>query len=147
MVPAASDGRAKRSIVPALKSLALVAAIAAAALFAAPREAHALFEDQAFSASYESYVQSWVAWQSDGAGVEGNYHYWAAIYSYYGYYFAAYGDWYDYDPYFEYAQVYHDASSELWEALVFYGVGGYDSYQASLQARAAADWCYWAELF
>ena len=64
-----------------------------------------------------------------------------------GYFYAAYGDWYDYDPYFEYANVYLQASSELWEAIVFYNVGGYDSYVAGLAAGAAADWCYWAWLF
>jgi hypothetical protein len=136
-----------RSFLPGLKTFAVVAALVGSALFAAPREASALFENEAFESSYDAYLASWVAWQSDGEGIEGNYHYYATIYSYYGYVYAAYGDWYDYDPYFETAIVYHDAAADLWEALVFYGVGGTESYNASLRANAASNLCWWAAFF
>lgn len=136
-----------RSLSPSLKSFAVVAALFAASLFAAPREANALFESEAFHASYDAYIASWVAWQSDGGGVDGNYHYYATIYAYYGYYYAAYGDWYDYDPYFQNAIVYLDASSDLWDALVFYGVGFTDSYNAGVQTNSAANLCRWADFF
>jgi hypothetical protein len=136
-----------RSLASALKGFAVAATLCATALFAAPREAHALFENEAFQASYDAYLASWAAWQSDGGGVEGNYHYWATVYSYYGYAYAAYGDWYDYDPYFEYAIVYHDGAGDLWEALVFYGVGGADSANAAAQSNSASTVCWWASFF
>jgi hypothetical protein len=136
-----------RSLSPALKGFAVAATLFATALFAAPREASALFEDEAFHSSYESYVASWVAWQSDGDGVEGNYHYYATIYSYYGYVYAAYGDWYGNDYWFDAAIDYHDAASNLWDALVFYGVGFGDSYNASVKASAASKLCWWASFF
>ena len=136
-----------RSFFPGLKTFLVAAVLAGAALFAAPREASALFENEAFQSSYDAYLASWSAWQSDGGGVEGNYHYWATIYSYYGYAYAAYGDWYDYDPYFEYAIAYHDTAADLWEALVFYGVGGADSNYAARQSNAASNLCWWARYF
>lgn len=136
-----------RSLAPALSSFAVAAALFATAFFTAPRQASALFEDEAYQASYESYVASWVAWQTDGEGIEGNYHYWATVYSYYGYVYAAYGDWYGEDYWFDQAIYYHDVSANLWEALVFYGVGFGDSYNASVQANAASNVCWWASFF
>lgn len=136
-----------RCFTPALKSFAVAAALFATAFFAAPRQASALFEDEAFQASYDSYVASWVAWQTDGDGVEGNYHYYATVYSYYGYVYAAYGDWYGNDYYFDLAIYYHDAAANLWEAIVFYGVGWGDSYTASVKANSASNLCWWASFF
>lgn len=132
------------SIVSVSRCAVVAVALFATAYFAAPRQASAIFEYDAYEASYNSLNYSWYAWQTDGNAVVGSYQYWATIYSYYGYAYALYGHQYDLDSMFDTARDYHLVARGMWQDLIDWNAAGDATYVARDKAQSAADWCWWA---